>query len=553
MAEFTTGTQARTKGTRALATEGTEVRAPATGGRQVPSTERSGVGSPVGERGRPEGAEASPPHGADVRSGAQLLHGSGLPSGEQLLHGSDPPSEARLVHRSGLASEERPLQGSVARPEAQPFHRPGVRPLPVTDVRCGAQPLPGAEQPSEAWPVHGSGLPAEERPLRGVDVPPQARQLPGADVPPQASPPPGVDVPPQARPCHESGAPSETLAVDGQEAVVILERVRASVDPELRAALESLPGSLRRVALYHFGWEHADGTPAAGNAGKAIRPALVLTAAAALGGERARAAAVRAAVAVELVHNFTLLHDDVMDRDTTRRHRPTAWTVFGDADAILAGDALQALALRLLAEDPHPAAAPAAARLAACVVELCEGQHEDTAMQGLGPDEVTLDQVLVMAEAKTGALLGCACALGALYAGASAEDVGALDAFGREAGLAFQLIDDVIGIWGDPSRTGKPAGADLAARKKSLPVVAALTSGTAAAADLAELYAAPYTEADLARTALAVEEAGGRDWAQAQAADRMARAMGQLARAVPDPEAAGGLLSLAEFVTRRSA
>ncbi|MFG2797388.1 family 2 encapsulin nanocompartment cargo protein polyprenyl transferase [Streptomyces pseudovenezuelae] len=360
-------------------------------------------------------------------------------------------------------------------------------------------------------------------------------------------------MPPQARPCHESGAPSETLAVDGQEAAVILERVRASVDPELRAALESLPGSLRRVARYHFGWEHADGTPAAGNAGKAIRPALVLTAAAALGGERARAAAVRAAVAVELVHNFTLLHDDVMDRDTTRRHRPTAWTVFGDADAILAGDALQALALRLLAEDPHPAAAPAAARLAACVVELCEGQHEDTAMQGLGPDEVTLDQVLVMAEAKTGALLGCACALGALYAGASTEDVGALDAFGREAGLAFQLIDDVIGIWGDPSRTGKPAGADLAARKKSLPVVAALTSGTAAAADLAELYAAPYAEADLARTALAVEEAGGRDWAQAQAADRMARAMGQLARAVPDPEAAGGLLSLAEFVTRRSA
>lgn len=349
-----------------------------------------------------------------------------------------------------------------------------------------------------------------------------------------------------------SEAGPDARPLDGHEAAVILERVRASVDPALRRALESLPGSLRRIALYHFGWEHPDGTPAAGNAGKAIRPALVLTAAATLGGEPARAAAVRAAVAVELVHNFTLLHDDVMDRDTTRRHRPTAWTVFGDADAILAGDALQALALRLLAEDPHPAAGAAAARLAACVVELCEGQHEDTAMQDLGPGEVTLDQVLVMAEAKTGALLGCACALGALYAGSSTEDVEAMDAFGREAGLAFQLIDDVIGIWGDPSRTGKPAGADLAARKKSLPVVAALTSGTAAAAELAELYGAPYDEKDLVRTVLAVEEAGGRDWAQVQAADRMARAMGQLARAVPEPEAAGGLLSLAEFVTRRS-
>ncbi|MFF3739191.1 family 2 encapsulin nanocompartment cargo protein polyprenyl transferase [Streptomyces sp. NPDC002566] len=341
-------------------------------------------------------------------------------------------------------------------------------------------------------------------------------------------------------------------AAEGQEAAAILEDARAVVDPALRTALESLPGSMRRIGLYHFGWEHADGTPAAGNAGKAIRPALVLAAAAALGGPAARAAAVRAAAAVELVHNFTLLHDDVMDRDATRRHRPTAWTVFGDADAILGGDALQALALGMLAEDRHPASPAAAARLAACVVELCAGQQADTALEKRHPTEVTLDEVLVMAEAKTGALLGCACAMGALYAGASGEDVEALDSFGRQAGLAFQLIDDVIGLWGDPGRTGKPAGADLAARKKSLPVVAALTSGTPAAAELAELYARPYDPADLERTTRAVERAGGREWAQEQAADRMARAMSELARAVPEPESATGLLSLAEFVTRRS-
>ncbi|MER6467697.1 family 2 encapsulin nanocompartment cargo protein polyprenyl transferase [Streptomyces collinus] len=345
--------------------------------------------------------------------------------------------------------------------------------------------------------------------------------------------------------------------LDGQEAAALLERTRALVDPALRAALDSLPGAMRRIALYHFGWEQADGTPAAGNAGKAIRPALVLAAAAALGGSRARSAAVRAAAAVELVHNFSLLHDDVMDRDTSRRHRPTAWAVFGEADAILAGDALQALALRLLAEDPHPAAGQAAVRLADCVVELCEGQHTDTAMERRAPHEVTLDEVLAMAEAKTGALLGCACALGALYAGAGEEDVAALDGFGRQAGLAFQLIDDVIGIWGDPRRTGKPAGADLAVRKKSLPVVAALASGTPAAAELAALYGTPYAAGEggdggeIARTALAVERAGGRDWAQAEAADRMARAMQELARAVPAPDAAGGLLALAEFVTRR--
>ncbi|MER5431284.1 family 2 encapsulin nanocompartment cargo protein polyprenyl transferase [Streptomyces sp. NPDC002588] len=341
-------------------------------------------------------------------------------------------------------------------------------------------------------------------------------------------------------------------APDGQEATVILERTRACVDPELRAAVDSLPASMRRIARYHFGWEHADGTPAAGNAGKAIRPALVLAAAAALGGPAARGAAVRAAAAVELIHNFTLLHDDVMDRDTTRRHRPTAWTVFGDADAILAGDALQALALGILAADPHPASAAAAARVAACVIELCEGQQADTALEKRGPAEVTLDEVLVMAEAKTGALIGCACAVGGLYAGAERGRVDALDAFGRESGLAFQLIDDVIGIWGDPRHTGKPAGADLAARKKSLPVVAALSSGTPAAGELAELYGRPFAPDDLDRTALAVERAGGRAWAQDQAADRMSRAMDELARAIPDPESAGGLLSLAEFVTRRS-
>ncbi|GAA2582987.1 family 2 encapsulin nanocompartment cargo protein polyprenyl transferase [Streptomyces roseoviolaceus] len=339
---------------------------------------------------------------------------------------------------------------------------------------------------------------------------------------------------------------------EGHEAVMLLDRARAEVDPVLRAALDSLPGPMRRIALYHFGREQADGTPAEGGSGKAIRPALVLAAAAALGGPEARLGAVRAAAAVELVHNFTLLHDDVMDRDTTRRHRPTAWTVFGDADAILGGDALQALALRLLATDPHPAARAAAARLADCVVGLCAGQHADTALERCDPGEVTLEEVLAMAEAKTGALLGSACAIGGLYAGAGDADVAALDAFGREAGLAFQLIDDVIGIWGDPHRTGKPVGADLAARKKSLPVVAAFTSGTPAAAELADLYARPCEKEDLDHIALTVERAGGRDWAQGQAADRMARAMQQLARAVPDPEAAGGLLALAEFVTRRS-
>ncbi|MFJ8952405.1 MULTISPECIES: family 2 encapsulin nanocompartment cargo protein polyprenyl transferase [unclassified Streptomyces] len=357
----------------------------------------------------------------------------------------------------------------------------------------------------------------------------------------------------QTRVAAEATGAAAAQGYEAQEASEILAQARTAVDPELRRAVDALPVSMRRVARYHFGWEHADGTPATGNAGKAVRPALVLAAARALGGRPERA--VRAAAAVELTHNFTLLHDDVMDRDATRRHRPTAWTVFGDADAILTGDAIQAQAQRMLAEEGHPAATAAAARLAACVVELCEGQAVDVALEGRDPADVSLAETLAMAEAKTGALLGCACAVGGLYAGAGEEEVEALDAFGRCAGLAFQLIDDVIGIWGDPVRTGKPACADLAVRKKSLPVVAALASGGAAADELAALYGPPGPKkegvAELEAIALAVERAGGRDWAQAQAADHMSRAVDRLSQAVPVPEAADGLLSLAEFVTRR--
>jgi len=336
---------------------------------------------------------------------------------------------------------------------------------------------------------------------------------------------------------------------DDHDAAVLLARAREHADPVLRDAVATLPAAMRLIASYHLGWCRADGTRADGDAGKALRPALVLAAARAFGA-RAQDAA-RPAAAVELVHNFTLLHDDVMDRDAVRRHRPTAWTVFGQNAAILAGDALHALALRVLAEDPHPAARPAAARLAACVAELCEGQHADCSFETR--EEVSLPECLAMAQAKTGALLGAACALGALYAGAPPPAVAAMDAYGREVGLAFQLVDDLIGIWGDPAVTGKPAGADLAARKKSLPVVAALACGDPAAARLAALYREPgaLTGEQVRAAADAVERAGGRAWAQVQAAEHMSAAVDHLARAAPGPQAAGDLLTLAELITRR--
>jgi geranylgeranyl diphosphate synthase type I len=252
------------------------------------------------------------------------------------------------------------------------------------------------------------------------------------------------------------------------------------------------------------------------------------------------------AAAVELAHNFTLLHDDVIDRDRTRRHRPTAWTVFGAENAILAGDAMLALALRLVG-------GAAAARLAECVIEICDGQYEDCAFEQR--DDVTLEECLAMAGKKTGALLGCACALGALAVPADPLTVAAMDRFGREVGMAFQLTDDLLGIWGDPAVTGKPVGSDLAARKKSLPVVAALSSHSAAAAELARLYALTrdFTEHELRRAADAVERAGGRAWAGSEAAARVAKAHAHL-RGAPgvDQAAAHDLRAIAELITRRT-
>ncbi|WP_103335637.1 family 2 encapsulin nanocompartment cargo protein polyprenyl transferase [Amycolatopsis sp. CA-126428] len=315
------------------------------------------------------------------------------------------------------------------------------------------------------------------------------------------------------------------------------------VDPALRAAAERLPETMRRIAAYHFGWQDADGRPAATDGGKALRPALVLLCAEAAGGEAADA--VPAAVAVELVHNFSLLHDDIMDGDTTRRHRATAWTVFGTGPAVLAGDALLSLAFEVLA----PSGAANAKVLSAATLALLEGQAADLDFEQR--DDVTPGECVRMAEGKTAALLGAACTLGAAFGTPGADHFGA---FGRAVGLAFQHVDDLLGIWGDPVVTGKPVYSDLQNRKKSLPVVTALCSGTPAGADLAKLYAGhkPLDQPALARAASLVEAAGGRQWSQAQAEALLAKALRDLTATGPPTRATAELATLARLITTRT-
>jgi geranylgeranyl diphosphate synthase, type I len=327
-----------------------------------------------------------------------------------------------------------------------------------------------------------------------------------------------------------------------------LERCRAVAAPVLRSATDTLPSALCHVAGYHLGWWDAQGTPEAADGGKAIRPALTLLAAEAVGG--AVEAAVPAATAVELVHNFSLLHDDVMDGDLTRRHRFTAWHVFGANPALLTGNAMLSLAFDILSASNDPTAQQANRTLHETVTALLEGQAADLAFEQR--DDVGLAECVRMAQAKTGALLAGACALGARFGGGSRDQIQHLRTFGEKIGLAFQLVDDLLGIWGDPVLTGKPVYSDLRSRKKSLPVVAALSFGTPAGAELADLYrqGPPLTDDQLARAAELVAAAGGRDWCQRQADALFTDALRQLDQAGL-PARRAELEALARLITRR--
>ncbi|MCD2194314.1 polyprenyl synthetase family protein [Actinomycetospora endophytica] len=304
----------------------------------------------------------------------------------------------------------------------------------------------------------------------------------------------------------------------------VLRRCRDLVEPALRAAVPRLDEASAAQTAYHLGWVDAAGRPSRGG-GKALRPALALLAARACGAEED--VAVPGGVALELVHNFSLVHDDLIDGDTERRHRPTVWSVWGAPAAILAGDAMLALSQEVLLDVPAPAAALLLTRT---VRELVGGQVADVAFAGR--DGVGVDECLAMAHGKTGTLLGASTEIGAVLAGAPASACAALRNFGEELGLAFQLVDDLLGIWGDPAVTGKPVLADLRERKKSLPVTWAVVHGGDAGRDLAAWLTRPADADDeltLRRGAALVETGGGRAWAGAEARRRLAAAEAALA------------------------
>jgi geranylgeranyl diphosphate synthase type I len=327
---------------------------------------------------------------------------------------------------------------------------------------------------------------------------------------------------------------------DGVSAV--LSRTAALIGPALDQEVAVLGSGLSAPVAHHLA-----------GGGKRIRAALVLLSARAAGGEEPDAMA--GAVAIELIHNFSLLHDDLIDGDRQRRHRSTVWAEFGVGPAVVGGDALATLALQVLLAEPTPPRVRAATALANATLAMIAGQADDMAFETRS--SVSVEDCLAMEAGKTGALLECAMALGAILVGAPEPVIEALAEFGGCLGTAFQAVDDLLGIWGDPAVTGKPIGSDLLAGKKTLPVTIALAGPDGRPEELRELLDRKWSpsglsEAELERAAWLVDAGGGRSGASETATSFLRQAQAALDRVPLDEAAKAELVEVARFVTERS-
>jgi geranylgeranyl diphosphate synthase type I len=275
-------------------------------------------------------------------------------------------------------------------------------------------------------------------------------------------------------------------------------RYQSRIDEALRAELTGLEPEMYDIHRYYMGWQEIDGSDSNSMGGKRMRPTLAMLAADAVGGDLERATPI--AVALEYVHNFSLIHDDLEDMDRVRHHRPTVWAVWGEPAAIVSGNAMLKIAdhaawkLRSVGVE-ESVALEAEAVLTNHYLKMMEGQYLDISFET--KESVSVDQYLDMIERKTGALIEASIYLGSLVApekGPDRQKATALKSIGYDLGRIFQIRDDVLGVWGGVE-TGKPVGADIKRKKKALPAVHALSNSTGPSADrLKEIF---RTEGDL--------------------------------------------------------
>ncbi|OHD76344.1 MAG: hypothetical protein A2V99_07260 [Spirochaetes bacterium RBG_16_67_19] len=293
---------------------------------------------------------------------------------------------------------------------------------------------------------------------------------------------------------------------------------REQLRRDITAALQDLLAD-RRLPLYdlmrfHFGWTDENGAPTRAGAGKMLRPTLCLMACEAAGGRRERA--LPAAAAIELVHNFSLVHDDVQDDDRERRGRPTVWSLWGKPQAINVGTAMRILASLALERLELPAARILQVTdcLDRATLRLIEGQYQDISFETRS--SVSTTEYLQMIRGKTAELIAAALEIGALVGGEDPQAPRRLHELGLALGLAFQIRDDILGIWGDSALTGKPTGSDIARRKKTYPLVFAWGRAEGRAGErLRQLYESPVLGLEqVLEVASLLEELGSRAAAQ---------------------------------------
>ena len=315
----------------------------------------------------------------------------------------------------------------------------------------------------------------------------------------------------------------------------VLPQVLKSNQEELQAELKAIVGAeplaLYDMLRYHMGWQDEDGRVSRQRAGKLMRPALCLLSCEAVGGDGGQI--LPAAAALELVHNFSLIHDDIEDNDSMRHNRLTVWKLWGQAQGINAGDAMLALAhlavLRLKEKGiSDNRILHCAMMLTQACLRLCEGQYLDMSYENRL--DVTSQEYLSMIAKKTAALLGTSSCLGAFLGTEDEKRVACFYQFGKELGLAFQIHDDILGIWGVEERTGKSKSSDISKRKKTLPVLYGLSEASGVVKEeLATLYSQESIEGeDIARIAKIIDETGARAYAQGLAKEHYHQSLAQL-------------------------
>jgi len=328
---------------------------------------------------------------------------------------------------------------------------------------------------------------------------------------------------------------------------------RDTVRVEIRKAIDSCPSVLCNMLRYHMGWQDEHGHFCSRESGKFIRSTLCLLSCQAVGGDTSQV--MPAAAAVELIHNFSLIHDDIEDASDERHHRPTVWKLWGQSQAINAGDAMFTLAYLALLKLKEKGitdekVASSTEMLGLACLELCEGQYLDVEYENRL--DITTEVYLDMAVRKTAALFAVSTSLGAYLGSEDSKLVDFFHLFGKELGIAYQIYDDILGIWGMEKSIGKSVS-DISQRKKTLPVVYGLQNSEGEARKrLQKLYSQKSIEGeDMAEVTKILDQLGARDYAENLAEQHYHKALAYLEATWLDISRQAPLKEIACFLLNR--